>query len=688
MQKIAFEKGLNIKLLAILLAFSLVPLLSMGILSIMEMNKASKEVQEKITGLSTTLNRSALTVAPTDADQLQLTVAKANQYNEFFSRIKMENELVTNYASLESEIENCSIPNGIWIAPAGQEAALSGSRASAIRALCLPAKIMKSISEVEPAAALSFIGTTHGVLITWPNDNDTISRTTPFDYMDRPYYSIAQNNGKSSWTGPYRDENNVLKITYVSPIKRKNEFFGIIGMDVYLESLYEDMSSMGGRGYPFIINNSGSIILRPTELPGGPFNDLFTSDSLADINNSEIQDLLQKLKEYTTVSAIVSLQDKDAYIALAPIHSMKWSLGTIYPVEEMSLPSRFVEAGVDAVAASATIDLKDSASIMKVLFGFMIILTICIVLVSSLFISRRIGIQIDSLSEAIDKIANGKSDIKVKSSVETAKLSEAISKMAINLENRFYELEKDNAHLHGKNNKQEFIYKLKTSLAPDYLPKPDGYEITVLNMFSKTTDFDIYDVRELGNKFALSMAGVGGEGFQPAILAFMAKSLILASSESSDPSKVIADLNSELVKHSHGLQLTCFYALLDPAAHSLVYVNAGFNPPFIVDSEGIIDTLGYSGDVGIALGMLERIDLKSVRIPLQMDDVMVIYSNGFTEEVNGQKKYGINRLINIIKENREMPAAEIQQAVETDLMTYIGNMTAQKDITLMILKRA
>ena len=689
MPRIAHKERLTLKLLAILLAFSLVPLVMMGILSIMKMNDASDAIQNKITGLNTTLNRSALTVASTETDQLQLAMAKANQYDEFFSRIKMENELVTRYATLESESENCSIPNGIWISPGDQNPASSETRASTIKTLCLPAKIMQSISEVEPAAALSFIGTSNGVLITWPNDNDTIARTTPFDYLDRPYYSAAKILGSSSWTGPYRDKNDELKITYVSPIKRKKEFFGIMGMDVYLEPLYRDISSIGGRGYPFVINDSGSIILRPMELPGGSMNDLFASDSLAEINNSEVQHLLSKLHEDNPISAIVSLQDIDTYIALAPIQSMNWKLGFIFPVEEMSLPARFVDEGVEAAALGAIKDLKDATYITKVLFGLLIILNICIIVVASLFIGSRVGFQINSSDNTVNNTLNEKSGMQLKSSSEQAQFNDTNHKTISNHENRFFKPNNEINRRSDLKNKNNVLYEMKKRLTPDYLPKQDGYEIAILHLPSLGADFDIFDVHEVGNKLALSMASVGGEGLQSAILAIMAKSLILASSEESDPSKVIADLNSGIIKHSSGMHLTCFYALLDPSSNFLEYANAGFNPPFIVDSGGIIDTLGDSdfGGGGIALGMLERIDLKTVRIPLQEHDVMVIYSNGLTEMINGQKKFGINHLINIIKANREMTAPEIKLALERNIREYLGNISTKKDATMMILKR-
>jgi len=77
--------GLGLKLLALLVAFALVPIATMGIISLAEMNRASIDVQNNISSLSTSLNRSALAVAPNDADQVQLAIAKSRQYNEFSS---------------------------------------------------------------------------------------------------------------------------------------------------------------------------------------------------------------------------------------------------------------------------------------------------------------------------------------------------------------------------------------------------------------------------------------------------------------------------------------------------------------------------------------------------------------------------------------------------------------------------
>ena len=109
-------EGLREKLLLVLLAFALLPMVILGIISVVEMNNASVDVQSNITSLSKSLNRSALEVGQGGADQVQLAIAKSRQYDEFFGRIASENELVADYLASGSTNESCT-PEGIWVAP-------------------------------------------------------------------------------------------------------------------------------------------------------------------------------------------------------------------------------------------------------------------------------------------------------------------------------------------------------------------------------------------------------------------------------------------------------------------------------------------------------------------------------------------------------------------------------------------
>jgi sigma-B regulation protein RsbU (phosphoserine phosphatase) len=214
----------------------------------------------------------------------------------------------------------------------------------------------------------------------------------------------------------------------------------------------------------------------------------------------------------------------------------------------------------------------------------------------------------------------------------------------------------------GSGKEMAFLEGVKRNLVPTNVPQEEGYEIRTLYWSSETNSFDLFDITRAGEKIAFAMAGVGGDGVQAAMLAIMSRTLIRASPDKLDPAKAISDLNSQINQHGHGTNLACFYALLDPINHTLEYVNAGFNPPFIVDPGGMVDTLGGGG---IALGMLDKMELEKTLIPIQPGDVMVMYSNGVVELENGfDKQFGIERLINLVINNRGRPASEILMVAE------------------------
>jgi sigma-B regulation protein RsbU (phosphoserine phosphatase) len=677
---------LKLKLLVILAAFALVPMISLGVISLIEMNQAYEDVQSNISGLSTSLNRSALTVAPNDADQVQLAIAKARQYDEFFKHIVSENELIANYAAMGGENESCTAPPGIWLAPIGSNQTTSMKRSATIRSLCAPARIMQSFLQAEPSLSLSYIGTEDGVLITRPYSNETIGNTAPFGYRDMPYYAAVKTKKETIWTGPHLDGKSQPAITITTPIYRGDEFGGIAGMDISLQSIYEDMSSMKGRGLPFLVDGTGHIVFRPKVKPEGILQDVFESDNLSDSDDIGARMLAEGMLRGNSGSIVIGQGDADGYVAFSPVTTLGWSFGIAYPVEEMSLPARFIDSGIKDVAKSATRGLNDALRKTQSYALLIFAITFFIVLIGVFLLSRRIDGQIKSLSSAAEMISRGDFDVKAKTSGEMAALGIAFNEMAHGLKNYVARLEEEAAMRGGYGKETAFLKGVKQNLVPAAIPVVEGYEITVLYLPSEKNRFDLYDIVRSDEKIALAMAGVGGDGIQAAMFAIMSRTLIRALPNKSDPSMAISDLNSQINQLAQGMNLACFYALLDPVNHTLEFVNSGFNPPFIVDPGGMVDTLGGGG---IALGMLDRIELHKESIPIQSGDVMVMYSNGVIEAENGYtKQFGIEQLINLVIGNRSLPAYKIVEAIATELKEYSKNKQENADITLVILKRS
>ncbi|MCX6669432.1 MAG: SpoIIE family protein phosphatase, partial [Methanothrix sp.] len=590
------------------------------------------------------------------------------------------------YAGMNLDNESCTSPPGIWVAPLGLNQTTSEKRSATIRSLCAPARIMQNLLQAEPSLSLSYIGTEDGVLLTWPYGNETARNTAPFGYKDMPYYAAAKGQKKTIWTGPYVNGNSQPAITITTPIYRGSEFTGIAGMDVSLESIYKDLSSMKGRGYPFLIDGTGRVVSRPGAKPGDALKSLFESDNLSEAGSSDVRRLAKGMLKGDSGSIVIGLADADGYVAFSPITTLGWSLGIAYPAEEMSLPARFIDSGIKNVAKSATQGLNDAYRRTQEYALLILVLTASLVLASGYLLSRRIGREMGSLTSALEKISRGEFEVEVKSTGELAPLGTAFNNMAQSLKNYAVRLEKEAVLRGGSGKESAFLRSIKRKLVPIAIPEKEGYEILALYLPSEKNGFDLYDIVEADGRIALVMAGVGGDGIQAALLAIMSRTLIQAMPDKSDPSRAIFELNSQINQHAQGMNLACFYALLDPVNQTLEYVNAGFNPPFIVDSGGMVDTLGGGG---IALGMLDKIELPKERIPIQPGDVMVMYSNGVIEIENSYKKqFGIERLINLIIGHRTQSAAEIQKEVEKELTEFSKDQPAQADVTLVILKRS
>jgi serine phosphatase RsbU (regulator of sigma subunit) len=80
--------------------------------------------------------------------------------------------------------------------------------------------------------------------------------------------------------------------------------------------------------------------------------------------------------------------------------------------------------------------------------------------------------------------------------------------------------------------------------------------------------------------------------------------------------------------------------------------------------------------------------VSSIEVTLNPGDVVVFYTDGITEAMDVDKQlYGLERLIEVIVQNREYSAEEIKERAIQDVMEYIGKQKIFDDITLVVLKQ-
>lgn len=686
MQKMNGLSGLKVRLLVILLLAALVPLAIAGIITMLEMDQAAQVTVEKIGNLSALASEeSASGFAESSGNVfVEFATAKAGQYEELFSRIENENEILAKYTAENFFDGGESTTTGIWIAPYGPDSASLEEKRETVASLTNPAKLLRNIVEMEEEAYLGYIGTSDGVLISWPDINEVLRQIAPFDHRERPWYITAMNEKNTIWTKPYTDASTKLPaITCATPIYRNGVLVGVTGMDISLASMYTDLSRID-EGYPFIVDKDGTIVMQAQG--SGPWDGLLAAGSFADIEDPKLNITVNEMKSGKSGSLVLSLNDEDFYIVYVPITTMAWSLGIIIPTYEIypSLGYMEIESAHEA-AQNLNGTTKKMGAILLILF----LTTGLLVGAGGLRVGREITIPIVSLKEAAKKIGRGNFDVKIEETApdEIGALEGAFARMASDLKQYMAKLEMDAVDAGRVQKETEIVREIKASLHSKQIPLIDEYELAARTIPIDIGGGDFLDVRAMEDKrIALLLADVSGKGISAAILSVLSRTIIRASSRIfPEPAEALREANVHITEGAGYGMVTCFYGMLDLSDHTIEYVNAGHIPPFLVSSEGVVDTLAGGG---MALGTLDQIKLYSETRTMERGDLLVLYSDGITEALNEEgEQFGTERLIAIARDNIVLSASEILEAIEYEIRLHSKDQQPKDDSSLLILKR-
>ncbi|GFM70899.1 methyl-accepting chemotaxis protein [Pseudomonas cichorii] len=109
---------------------------------------------------------------------------------------------------------------------------------------------------------LSYFGSTEGVMFSIPAGN----RAADYDPRTRGWYKAAQNAPGVIVTEPYiAASSGKLVVTLAAPVKIQNQFAGVAGADISLDSISKTINSLnfGGHGYAYIVSADGKILIHP-----------------------------------------------------------------------------------------------------------------------------------------------------------------------------------------------------------------------------------------------------------------------------------------------------------------------------------------------------------------------------------------------------------------------------------------
>jgi len=256
----------------------------------------------------------------------------------------------------------------------------------------------------------------------------------------------------------------------------------------------------------------------------------------------------------------------------------------------------------------------------------------------------------------------------------------------------------ETARLHGEEVERQRLERelalgqqIQLALLPKESPVVPGWQVASLYRAARQVGGDFYDFFDLPGepgRLGLVIADVADKGVPAALMMALSRTMIrTAALGGRGPSSALARANELILNDSRtGLFVTAFYAALDVHTGRLAYANAGHNRPlWLRAGTGEIVELAAHG---IALGVLEQVELEERVVDVSPGDVLAFYTDGVTEAMDADGQlFGVERLRAAVAADPDASAAEIVSAVERALGAFTDDAPQSDDVALFVVRR-
>lgn len=238
------------------------------------------------------------------------------------------------------------------------------------------------------------------------------------------------------------------------------------------------------------------------------------------------------------------------------------------------------------------------------------------------------------------------------------------------------------------NKELEVAKKIQQSILPASVSPSPHCNIFAQMIPARKVGGDYYDFFLIDkDHLAFAIADVSGKGISSALFAAINQTLLKSTaSHILSPKKCLQSVNDVCSKNNDDCMfVTLFYAVLDLKTGTVIYTNAGHNPPYKIGSKGEIELLPTTNSIPV--GVKENTKFYEKTIKLEPDELLVLYTDGVTEANNIEKEdFGEGRLVEVLSQNTKQSVQKIGKNILKSVREFTGEAQQYDDITFMLLQ--
>jgi sigma-B regulation protein RsbU (phosphoserine phosphatase) len=231
----------------------------------------------------------------------------------------------------------------------------------------------------------------------------------------------------------------------------------------------------------------------------------------------------------------------------------------------------------------------------------------------------------------------------------------------------------------------EIAKDVQKLLFPENLPYGVRLKVEASYLPHQSIGGDYYDYIPINqNQFLICIADVSGKGIPAAIMMsnFQAALRTLLRT-TPNLTQIVEVLNYQILENAKGENfITFFGAIYDHKLNTLVYVNAGHNPPFLIDKENGVRELDEGCTV---LGMFHPLPFINEGFVTDLHSFsLYLYTDGLTETENEKdEEFGSERIQEFLEKNLDTDLKLIHKDLLDELDVFKGKLPYKDDITLV-----
>jgi sigma-B regulation protein RsbU (phosphoserine phosphatase) len=333
-----------------------------------------------------------------------------------------------------------------------------------------------------------------------------------------------------------------------------------------------------------------------------------------------------------------------------------------------------------------------------------------IALIIGMRMTRTVTAAVAQLHNATKHVDRGDFGhrIPVKSSDQLADLALSFNSMTASIEKLILE-QKEKQRLE---NELAIAQEVQAQLFPRQVSELESLEVHGFWRPARNVSGDYYDfLTASSHKLILAVGDISGKGISAALLmatihaavrAYSVENLAqmrepvavgsLAGSSRAmaawpegvelSPGALLGLLNHQLYESTPPEKYaTLFLAIYDGRSHHLTYSNGGHLPPILISKDGTVRRLEAGGTV---VGLFDNMTYEEGAVEMHPGEIFLAYSDGVTEPENDFGEFGEQRLIDLVRDNRDLPLPQISQIVTMAVDDWIGDNEQPDDVTLVL----